>query len=126
MVDPRSSRRRHPPVCCTNFRPFLFFCLLRSQYTRARGLVSSHQRTTRGVILGLEPGGIGQRIAKSGPLSAGPRGFGLGVCRCLSQASKRSGGGQDAQGLCPGNSLRPVVDAKFTIDVAGVGLDRVQ
>ena len=32
----------------------------------------------------------------------------------------------DAQGSCPGNRLRPVVDTEFTIDIAGVDLDCVQ
>jgi hypothetical protein len=41
-------------------------------------------------------------------------------------ASERSGGGQETQSSGPGNRLRPVVDAEFAIDIAGVGLDRVQ
>ena len=35
-------------------------------------------------------------------------------------------GGQNLQGPCPGNRLRPAADTELGIDIAGVGLDRVQ
>ena len=35
-------------------------------------------------------------------------------------------GGQDTQSSRSGNRLRPAVDTEFAVDVAGVGLDRVQ
>jgi hypothetical protein len=35
----------------------------------------------------------------------------------------RSGGGQDPQSSCPGNRLRPVVDAEFAVDIARVDLN---
>ena len=40
--------------------------------------------------------------------------------------SGQLGGEQNPQSPCPGNRTCPVVDAKLAIDVAGVGLDRVQ
>jgi hypothetical protein len=64
---------------------------------------------------------------KDGPLPAGPPGSFVWVCcRYLSQASERSGGGQDPQSSSPDNRLCPVVNVEFAIDIAGMGFDRVQ
>jgi hypothetical protein len=59
--------------------------------------------------------GCARRQQKGGPLWASPSGLVVLVCcRYLSQASERSGGGQDSQSSDLGNCLRPAVDAEFT------------
>ena len=56
-----------------------------------------------------------------------PPGFVVFVfCPCWFQASKLLDGGQDTQSSGPGNRLRPVVGIEFTVDIAGVDLDRVR
>ena len=44
----------------------------------------------------------------------------------MSLVAAQLDGGQDPQGSSPGDCLRPVVGVEFAIDIAGVGLDRVQ
>ena len=49
-----------------------------------------------------------------------------GLCGQSVRSLLMSGRGQNPQGPAPGNRFRPTVDAQFAIDIARVGLDRVQ
>ena len=48
-----------------------------------------------------------------------------GLCM-LSRVSRQLGVRQDPQSPCLGNRLCPVVDTELSVDVVGMGLDRVQ
>ncbi len=46
--------------------------------------------------------------------------------QCRFQASRRLNRGQDTQSSRPGNRLCPVMSTEFAVDIACMGLDRVQ
>ena len=82
--------------------------------------MSYPERVIRGVNLGLKRYGICQ-----GEILGAGR-FPLARQVLLSLGGAYSVGVQDPQSSCPGSRLRPVIDPKFTVDIARVGFDRVQ
>ena len=77
-----------------------------------------------GLIGGLERRGTYQGKRRSGPL---PYGLARQAVQflCAIFVSRQLFGGQHLQSPCLGNRLCPVADAELAIDVARMGLDRV-
>lgn len=74
----------------------------------------------RGLIAELEQDGMLQGVAEKAGRYLLARQVPLSLC------AARLDGGRNPVGSRPGNRLHPAVDTKFSIDIAGVGFDRVQ